>query len=49
VWKDRRDGYMDIKMNGDLQLTSIRRWGRDIPRIRQTPGIRETKESMELT
>jgi hypothetical protein len=27
VGKDRRDGKMAMKMNGNLQLTGVKRWG----------------------
>ena len=39
VGKDRRDGNMAMRKNGNLQLMWVGRWGR-ISRTRQRPGIR---------
>ena len=42
---DRRDGQMVMRMNRNLQLTEMGRWG-VISRMKQRPRIMRTKESM---
>ena len=44
-WRDRRNGQMAMRMNGNLQLVEVRRWEGGIFRMIHRPGIREAPKN----
>jgi hypothetical protein len=49
MWQNRRYSQMAIKMNCNLKLTSIRRWGEHLQDERKSWDKGGTQESMGLT